>query len=311
MSLRKAFTHGFVILLALLVGSEALAERTTTYFHTDGLGSVVAATNEAGQVIWRKDYAPFGEQIHATPDTERTSYTGKQHDKEIGLTYFGGRYFDPEIGRFVSVDPVGFVEDNTMSFNRYLYVNNNPYKYVDPDGRFLNFVAKFVADVAITVAINYATSGSLGIGAALKDSAMGVLNPAKTIVKAKKLYGLLKKADKVTPDPGIAAKVSKTTATSPTIGKPVDAKTRERILERDRKPDGSWECATCGQRTKNPDNVHTGHVNPRSKGGDLSEGNLRCEGAACNLSQGNRNAPRPGSTCAERGSCGAPYGRKD
>ncbi len=118
MSLRKAFTHGFVTLLALLVGGEALAERTTTYFHTDGLGSVVAATNEAGQVIWRKDYAPFGEQIHATPDTERTSYTGKQYDKEIGLTYFGGRYFDPEIGRFVSVDPVGFVAAEARGMRR-------------------------------------------------------------------------------------------------------------------------------------------------------------------------------------------------
>jgi hypothetical protein len=38
---------------------------------------------------------------------------------------------------------------------------------------------------------------------------------------------------------------------------------------------------------------------------------LRCEGAACNLSQGNRDAPKPGMTCAERGSCGAPYGRTD
>ncbi len=77
-------------------------------------------------MLWSKDYAPFGEQIDAQPETERTSYTGKQHDDEIGLTYFGARYFDPEIARFVSVDPVGFVEDNPMSFNRYLYVNNNP-----------------------------------------------------------------------------------------------------------------------------------------------------------------------------------------
>jgi uncharacterized protein RhaS with RHS repeats len=44
------------------------------------------------------------------------------------------RYYDPRIGRFMSTDPVGFVEENRMSFNRYLYVNNNPYKYVGPDG---------------------------------------------------------------------------------------------------------------------------------------------------------------------------------
>jgi RHS repeat-associated protein len=117
-----------------MTGSQAFAARTTTFFHGDRLGSVLAATNEAGAVLWRKDYAPFGGQIDTTPDNERTSYTGKQHDDLTGLTYFGGRNFDPELGRFVSVDPVAFMENNTMNFNRCLYVHNNPYRYVDPDG---------------------------------------------------------------------------------------------------------------------------------------------------------------------------------
>ncbi len=43
------------------------------------------------------------------------------------------RYYDPVIGRFMSNDLVGF--DNVHNFNRYAYANNNPYKYVDPDGR--------------------------------------------------------------------------------------------------------------------------------------------------------------------------------
>jgi hypothetical protein len=48
------------------------------------------------------------------------------------------RYYDPVIGRFYSNDPVGYTSQNpVMSFNRYLYVNNNPYKYTDPDGEFL------------------------------------------------------------------------------------------------------------------------------------------------------------------------------
>jgi uncharacterized protein RhaS with RHS repeats len=46
------------------------------------------------------------------------------------------RYYDPVIGRFYSNDPVGWVANNPVySFNRYSYANNNPYKYVDPDGR--------------------------------------------------------------------------------------------------------------------------------------------------------------------------------
>ncbi len=48
------------------------------------------------------------------------------------------RYYDPVIGRFYSNDPVGYTSENpVMSFNRYMYVNNNPYKYTDPDGEFL------------------------------------------------------------------------------------------------------------------------------------------------------------------------------
>lgn len=52
------------------------------------------------------------------------------------------RYYDPVIGRFYSNDPVGYTTKNpVMSFNRYLYVNNNPYKYTDPNGEFFNAIA--------------------------------------------------------------------------------------------------------------------------------------------------------------------------
>ncbi|WP_252731620.1 RHS repeat-associated core domain-containing protein [Psychrosphaera sp. F3M07] len=64
------------------------------------------------------------------------------------------RYYDPVIGRFYSNDPVGYTAKNpVMSFNRYLYVNNNPYKYTDPSGEFLfilfvplaEYTASFIA----------------------------------------------------------------------------------------------------------------------------------------------------------------------
>jgi RHS repeat-associated protein len=199
----QSITRRVLLAIVLLIGGVQLAaaERTTTYLHTDGLGSVVAATNQSGAVLWRKTYAPFGEQTDTQPDSERLSYTGKPHDDAIGLTYFGGRYYDPAIGRFASVDPVGFVESNPMSFNRYLYVNNNPYKYVDPDGEFLNFAAKFVLDVGINIAFNYATTGSFGVGAALKESVTGIFNPAKTLAKAGKLIKVMAKVEKKLPPP--------------------------------------------------------------------------------------------------------------
>jgi RHS repeat-associated protein len=201
MSLRHILIRVLLATLALSCAGEAQSARTTTYYHNDGLGSVVAATNEAGQVLWRKDYAPFGEQIDTAADGERQAYTGKPHDDVTGLTYFGARYYDPEIGRFLSVDPVAFVEDNAMSFNRYLYVNNNPYKYVDPDGQIFNFVAKFVFDVGVNVALNYATTGEMNVGGALKDSALGVLNPAKTAANSGRLVAALSRGSRVGPCP--------------------------------------------------------------------------------------------------------------
>lgn len=57
------------------------------------------------------------------------------------------RYYDPVIGRFYSNGQVGWTPANpVMSFNRYLYVNNNPYKYTDPNGEFL---ATILGDAAI------------------------------------------------------------------------------------------------------------------------------------------------------------------
>ena len=57
------------------------------------------------------------------------------------------RYYDPVIGRFYSNDPVGFTASNPMMFNRYAYGNNNPYKYVDPDGRMVQSSAKRLGQI--------------------------------------------------------------------------------------------------------------------------------------------------------------------
>jgi RHS repeat-associated protein len=69
-----------------------------------------------------------------------------------------------------------------------------------------------------------------------------------------------------------------------------------------------YACWRCGQTSADAADMHLGHRNvPTSRGGNLSSTNVCLEGAACNLSAGNRGAPTPGMSCAERGSCGAPY----
>ncbi len=136
----KAFkTIHIILLLCLqaLLGSGVYAEGTLIFYHNDGFNNPIAATDIDGNVLWKERHAPFGEpQISETAkEAHPVDYTGHVYDKELGLHYMGARYYDPVLGRFMGNDPVGFYEDNPMSFNRYAYANNNPYKYVDPDGR--------------------------------------------------------------------------------------------------------------------------------------------------------------------------------
>ena len=118
----------------IYLGSKLIAEdrqATTTFIHTDMLGSPVARTNSTGRVESRRHYQPFGDTYEAPNDD--IGYTGHKYDNDLGLSYMQARYYDPVIGRFYSNDPVGFRD--VLSFNRYAYANNNPYKYVDPDGQ--------------------------------------------------------------------------------------------------------------------------------------------------------------------------------
>jgi len=135
----KQFPLSVLVLIALtfnqLLTNLSLAETTVTYFHADALGSVVAASDESGNLLWRKSYSPYGEKVSdGQGEPNAISYTGKKHDEVTGLTYFGARYYDPEVGRFMGMDPAGFSEGNPLSFNRFAYGNNNPYRYIDPDG---------------------------------------------------------------------------------------------------------------------------------------------------------------------------------
>ena len=107
-------------------------------------------------------YTAFGEQRGLKLGAR--GYTGHVQDDELGLVYMQARYYDPAIGRFYSNDPVGYTDKNPiMSFNRYLYVNNNPYKHTDPNGEFLHIAVGAaigaVVGAATEVASQMATGG--------------------------------------------------------------------------------------------------------------------------------------------------------
>lgn len=111
--------------------------RSTTYYIPDAQGSPMVAMDEDGNVIWRKHYQPFGKEIEQGDESQgnRINYTGHVLDRNTDLIYMGARYYDPSIGRFLSIDPAPVKPAIPQTFGRYTYTYNNPYRYVDPDGR--------------------------------------------------------------------------------------------------------------------------------------------------------------------------------
>jgi RHS repeat-associated protein len=153
MEMKSIKTLGLRFLAALAtVATTAATAGTVTYYHNDLSGSPVAATNAAGQVIWRETYRPYGERTIKPSTDNQVWFTSRRQDADTGLVYMGARYYDPVIGRFVSMDPVGFDDKNIHSHNRYAYANNNPYRYVDPDGMSPAHVLRFTGQGAFWAA---------------------------------------------------------------------------------------------------------------------------------------------------------------
>ena len=119
--------------LALLMATGPASSQTIRYYHTDLTGSVVAVTDEQGNVVERRQYEPYG--LPQSPIPDGPGYTGHDMDGETGLIYMQQRYYDPTVGRFLSPDPMAVDTNTAWNFNRYNYAANNPYRYTDPDGR--------------------------------------------------------------------------------------------------------------------------------------------------------------------------------
>jgi len=106
---------------------------TNYSFHHDHINSVTALTGHAGTVEQTWDYDAFGKPlVTAIPGTGNDLlYTGREYDAKTGLYYYRARYYDPEIGRFISEDPLGF---GAGDVNFYAFVGNNPVNGNDPMG---------------------------------------------------------------------------------------------------------------------------------------------------------------------------------
>lgn len=128
----------YLAVLALIAAggasSNASATTTTTYYYTDAQGSVLMTTDASGSPSANSDHKPYG----ATALGESGNgpgFTGHVEDPESLLVYMQARYYDPDVGRFLSVDPDALAAGDVATFNRYAYVNDNPATRTDPSGR--------------------------------------------------------------------------------------------------------------------------------------------------------------------------------
>ena len=146
------------------------------YFLKDHLGSTRVVFGSNGAVLQATDYYAFG--LEHTPlaisNTNRYLYNGKELQDEtfaggvrLGWYDYGARFYDPQLGRFHTVDPLASKFPN---WSPYVYCNNNPIIMVDPDGRSGEVVID-KQNRTVTVTSNLILYGSAGSAALAKSTA--------------------------------------------------------------------------------------------------------------------------------------------
>jgi RHS repeat-associated protein len=101
-----------------------LRSGATSYYHADGLGSVTSLSNSAGALAQTYAYDSFGKQTSSSGSlTNPFQYTARESDTETGLYYYRARYYDQNVGRFISEDPARLSGDGP---NFYAYAQNRP-----------------------------------------------------------------------------------------------------------------------------------------------------------------------------------------
>jgi len=104
----------------------------TSYYEADGLGSVTSLSNSSGALANTYTYDSYGKITASTGTlTNPFQYTAREFDPETGIYEYRARYYNPQIGRFISEDPIGFAGGQA---NLYAYVGNDPIDFTDPFG---------------------------------------------------------------------------------------------------------------------------------------------------------------------------------
>ena len=146
--------------------SEISNKDIKTYFYLiDIIGNIVGLVDENGNIVVEYDYSSYG-KVEVKKDTvgiskkDHIRYKGYIYDEETKLYYLISRYYDPEIGRFISPDSVEYIEPSGISgLNLYVYCCNDPINKYDPTGHF--------AITLTTLLIGGLIAGAIGAGIGL------------------------------------------------------------------------------------------------------------------------------------------------
>ncbi|MDP3791310.1 MAG: toxin TcdB middle/N-terminal domain-containing protein [Candidatus Omnitrophota bacterium] len=156
------------------------------YFHQDHIGSSNVITNDAGQQVACYEYKPYGEtsKVSGSFSTD-IRFTGQRLDNSTGFYYYGARYYDPELGRFIQPDTIVQAPFDPQSLNRYTYCRNNPINYIDPTGhswlsKFWDWLTGSIGNIvgAIVGAAVAIVSGNLWLGFQAYSMTSSVINSA-------------------------------------------------------------------------------------------------------------------------------------
>jgi RHS repeat-associated protein len=175
-------------------GTAPPAPAAIKYNHFDHLGSITATSDEIGHVVrpgpgvtdpgvmsydaWGARRAPDGRAAVAASfnlPVGRRGFTGHETIPNVGLVNMNGRVYDPLLGRFLSPDPnVQFAAD-LQSYNRYSYVLNNPLRYTDPTGYWVNSTFDVFMNIALTATSIAVCTGGGPAGCAIAFAMVATL----------------------------------------------------------------------------------------------------------------------------------------
>ena len=100
------------------------ASEKTYYYHTNANKNVTELSDESGNIVAHYEYSPFGSLTKATGDYAGSNpfrFSSEYNDEETGLVYYNYRYYNPELGRWISRDPI----EEQGGYNLYGMIENN------------------------------------------------------------------------------------------------------------------------------------------------------------------------------------------